>query len=166
MTYLLDANVLIRADADYYPLDRIPQFWDWLIEMGNGGEVKIPFEIHGEIAAGTDALADWIRESHVKTALLLDENVDPKLVREALDTGYHAQHPDFNDAEMQKIGKDVFLVAYALAEDGRTVVTREVSKRTKRFGSSKLPDVCEDCNVSWATDFDMYKFLDFNLVGR
>ena len=26
MTYLLDANVLIRVDADHYPLDRIPQF--------------------------------------------------------------------------------------------------------------------------------------------
>jgi len=25
--YLLDANVFIRADADYYPLDRIPGFW-------------------------------------------------------------------------------------------------------------------------------------------
>ncbi len=26
--YLVDANVLIRAHEDYYPLDRIPQFWD------------------------------------------------------------------------------------------------------------------------------------------
>lgn len=166
MTYLLDSNVLIRADADYYPRDRIPQFWEWLIEMGNGGEVKIPFEIYGEIAVGTDALAGWIRESHVKEALLLDENVDPDRMQEALYIGYQAQDPKFNDAEAQKIGMDIFLVAYALAENERIVVTREVSKRTKRFGSSKLPDVCEDCNVSWATDFDMYKFLDFNLVGR
>ncbi len=90
MTYLLDANVLIRVDADHYPLDRIPQFWEWLIERGNGGEVKIPFEIHGEIAAGTGALADWIRESHVKKGLVLDEEADPALVRKALDTGYQA----------------------------------------------------------------------------
>ena len=29
--YLMDANVLIRAHADYYPLDRLPQFWAWLL---------------------------------------------------------------------------------------------------------------------------------------
>jgi len=41
--YLLDANVLIRADADFYPLDRLPQFWDWLIEKGASGSVKMPY---------------------------------------------------------------------------------------------------------------------------
>lgn len=34
MLYLLDANVLIRAHSDYYPIDRIPQFWEWLIREG------------------------------------------------------------------------------------------------------------------------------------
>ena len=31
--YLLDANVLIRAHEDYYPVDRIPPFWTWLIDI-------------------------------------------------------------------------------------------------------------------------------------
>lgn len=29
--YLIDANVLIRAHGDYYPIDRIKPFWDWLL---------------------------------------------------------------------------------------------------------------------------------------
>ncbi|MCY4508918.1 MAG: DUF4411 family protein [Acidobacteria bacterium] len=32
MLYLLDANVLIDAHRDYYPLGRVPEFWDWLID--------------------------------------------------------------------------------------------------------------------------------------
>ena len=32
--YLLDANVLIDANRDYYPVARVPEFWDWLLEMG------------------------------------------------------------------------------------------------------------------------------------
>ena len=28
--YLLDANVLIDANRDYYPIHRVPEFWDWL----------------------------------------------------------------------------------------------------------------------------------------
>jgi len=31
LLYLLDANVLIAANRDYYPLGRVPEFWDWLV---------------------------------------------------------------------------------------------------------------------------------------
>jgi hypothetical protein len=164
--HLLDANVLIRADADFYPLDRLPQFWDWLIEKGGEGIVKIPAEIHAEIAVGNGQLAKWIRDRDVKAALLLDETPDPVLVQKALDQGYQAKDPNFNDAELLKIGRDAFLVAYGLADATRIVVTREVSKRTKRLGASKLPDACDDCGVRWTTDYEMYRLLDFNLVGR
>ena len=164
--HLLDANVLIRADADFYPLDRIPQFWEWLIEKGEHGNVKIPAEIHDEIAAGTGALADWIADKHVKAALLLEEAPDPALVQQALEDGYQARDAGFNDSELLKIGRDAFLVAYGLVHEERVIVTREVSKRTKRLGASKLPDVCDDWGVNWTTDYEMYRLLDFNLSGR
>lgn len=56
LVYLLDANVLIRAHEDYYPIERIPQFWDWLASVAADGHVKIPFEIHEEIAVSTGPL--------------------------------------------------------------------------------------------------------------
>jgi hypothetical protein len=43
--YLLDANVMIRAHEDYYPIDRIPQFWTWLASLGETGTAKVPYEI-------------------------------------------------------------------------------------------------------------------------
>ena len=49
--YLLDANVLIDANRDYYPIERVPEFWDWLVEMGELGRVKIPLEIYEEIVS-------------------------------------------------------------------------------------------------------------------
>ena len=49
MLYLLDANVLIDANRDYYPIERVPEFWDWLIEKGELGHVKVPVEIYEEI---------------------------------------------------------------------------------------------------------------------
>ena len=51
MLYLLDANVLIRAHEDYYPLDRVRPFWDWLIVEAAAGHTKMPFEIYDEIAS-------------------------------------------------------------------------------------------------------------------
>lgn len=35
MLYLLDANVIIDANRDYYPLERVPEFWAWLVDCGN-----------------------------------------------------------------------------------------------------------------------------------
>ena len=35
--YVLDANVFIDANRDYYPIERVPEFWDWLAEMADLG---------------------------------------------------------------------------------------------------------------------------------
>ena len=114
MLYLLDANTLIRANGDYYPIERIPQFWDWLIECGQAGRVKIPNEIADEVAAGRDEVAEWLKGSDAKTALRLEERVDVSSLRHVVANGYA---PDLDATEMQKIGKDPFLVAYALAKN-------------------------------------------------
>lgn len=60
MLYLLDANVLIDANRDYYPLGRVPEFWDWLLDCANLHQVKIPMEMYEEILAGKDdGLTRW-----------------------------------------------------------------------------------------------------------
>ena len=46
MLYILDANVLIDANRDYYPIQRIPEFWEWLVHVGQSTAVKIPIEIY------------------------------------------------------------------------------------------------------------------------
>lgn len=62
MLYLLDANVLISAHELHYPLDRVPQFWTWLLAMAATGSVKLPFEIYNEIAISTGDLKDWLHD--------------------------------------------------------------------------------------------------------
>lgn len=159
--YLLDANALISANDDFYPLDRIPQFWEWLIEKGNNGDIKIPREIYDEIAVGKDQLAKWIKDSNVKTALFIDEEEPQHMIQRTLSVGYA---PDLDEAEIVKIRRDAFLVAYALVNDERTVVTREVSATSKTRGNTKIPDACNRLGVKCITDFDMYRLLNFNTL--
>lgn len=161
--YLIDANVLMEAHATFYPVDRIPQFWDWLVEQGNAGKIKIPYEIHQEFDGGNGLHVEWINSSDVKAALLLDEDADPGLVVRAINDGYQGQDSRFDDIQHTKYGKDPFLIAYALAATERTVVTRELTKRSQRLGNTKLPDACDDCGVNWITDFELYRRLNFNL---
>ena len=162
--YLLDAKTLIRANADFYALDRIPQFWEWLIEKGSSGDIKIPPEIQAEIADDKDQLTQWIKDSNVKDVLILDDILPLYFVQKILDIGYA---PNLNETEIEKIGRDVFLVAYAyFSNKKRTVETCEVSTPSRKRGNTKIADACNMLGVKWTTDFEMYQLFNFNLDGR
>jgi hypothetical protein len=162
MLYLLDANVLIRAHEDYYPIDRIPQFWTWLLAMADAGQVKMPFEIHAEIAISKGDLKDWLTDPYVAKSLLLDAQIDPSDLNRAVSIGYAA---DLDDSELEKIGQDPFLIGYALPLGaGVTVVTKEVSAPSKQRANRKVPDVCRALGVRCINDFDFYRELDFKIA--
>ena len=160
MLYLLDANVLIRAHEDYYPLDRIPQFWDWLIEEATASHIKMPFEIHDEIANAKGPLKDWITTTKVENALILDEEVDQVLFNKVLDTAYA---PDLTDDELEEAGRDPFLITYGLMGQDRTIVTKEISKPSKIRGRRKIPDACNIMGIPWVTDFRFYRERNFRI---
>lgn len=112
MLYLLDANVLIDANRDYYPISRVPEFWDWLVDRALKLQTKIPLQMYEEILKGNeDPLTRWVKDN--RAALLLDEDVDVGLVARVMDFGYA---PDLNDEEVQRVGRDPFLIAYALRD--------------------------------------------------
>jgi hypothetical protein len=158
--YLLDASVLISAHEDYYPVDRIPPFWAWLIDMGERGIIKMPRLIFDEIKPPPGPLADWIKRSDVREALILKEPIDGALVRQVLSRGYA---PDLDDVEVEEIGKDPFLIAAALTAIDRIVVTREVSKPSSTRANRRIPDVCTGFGIQCITDFRLYSLLKFSI---
>ncbi|WP_063685478.1 DUF4411 family protein [Bradyrhizobium stylosanthis] len=164
MLYLLDADTLIRANRDYYPLDRVPEFWDWLLHQAAQGNLKLPVEMIEEIKEGTDAVSDWISEREHSDALTLDEDVDMDLLRRVTAEGYA---PDLNDQELEIIGRDPFLIAHALgAPDQRIVVTAEVSKPSKQRANRKVPDVCNQFGIRPMDSFGLIRALDFSTSWR
>lgn len=162
MLYLLDANVLITANSAYYPIDQVPEFWGWMHHQASSDQIKIPREILEEIRAGRkddDQLLDWISSPEIETALLLDEVVDAALVQQVVTQGYAA---DLSDVEIEKIGRDPFLIAYALAQPtDRTIVTTEVSRPSALRANRKVPDVCQVLGVPSCGPFSLNKVLGF-----
>jgi len=160
LLYLLDANVLIDANRDYYPMERIPEFWEWLENVGKNGNAAVPLEVHEEISDGHDAIAKWVKRDSIKSALLFQEEVDVSLVSYVIDQGYAS---DLTDDEVAVIGRDPFLIAYALKDvDARCVVTTEVSKPKKRRANRHLPDVCRDMGVRCFNTFQFVRALNFS----
>lgn len=158
MLYLLDANVLITAHNTYYPIERVPQFWEWIIDNAENGRIKIPYEILKELEAGTrkDTLSEWVKTN--RKTLLLDEDVDKLFVNKIIEQGYAS---DLTDDETHKLGRDPFLIAYAMAESDRCVVTLETSSPRKQRANRKIPDVCDQLNIRCIDTFAMLRALDF-----
>jgi hypothetical protein len=158
MLYLLDADTVIRGDRDFYPLRRFPVFWRWLVNQGAEGRVKIPLEQFEEVTAGQGPLVDWLCEREVKEALVLAEDADPAAVGLVTIEGYG----DLNEDELEVVGRDPFLIAYAYAQPrDRTVVTFEVSAPGQKRGKRKIPDVCQRFGVATCNLYAMIDALDF-----
>lgn len=105
MLFLLDANSIIDAKDKYYAIDRVPEYWEWLLHHAKDGRLKMPFEIFEEVSPGRDKedpFYVWRKDSATSTALLLDEEADPVTVEKVLDEGYGFK---LTDNELITIGK-------------------------------------------------------------
>ena len=125
--------------------------------VGDGGHAKFPIEVYEEIKAGTDNLADWVKEANVKAALLFAEEADVSLVATVTDDGYAA---DLTDIEIEKIGRDPFLISYGLVAIGqRCIVTTEASKPKAQRANRRIPDVCDQFNIPRCNTFQFLRAL-------
>lgn len=164
MLYLLDANVLIDANRDYYPMARVPEFWKWLLHMGREGRIKIPKEICAEVARGNDELAENVRGAHFKHALVFTEEAETRFVDQAVRQGYA---DDLEEDEIHALGRDPLLIAYALRDPStRCIVTTEVSKPAKQPANRHLPDAAKALEIQTYNTFELVRRLDFRTNWR
>jgi hypothetical protein len=161
MIYLLDANILITAANTYYGISRVPEFWGWLQHQGSSGHVKIPIEMYEEVLEGRkedDELLDWVKKDANRDALVFNEASKPDLVRRVVRDGYAN---DLTDDEVDKLGRDPFLIAYGLVEVGRCITTTEVSKPSKQRHNRHIPDVCSSLKINCCGPWELNRLLGF-----
>ena len=166
LIYLLDANTLIDAKRDYYPINRVPEFWSWLVDQGQQGSIKIPIEVYEEFSdtkdknGNKDTLASWADEAQVRDSLLFDEEVEQDLVARITYGGYVANP---TDDELKRMGRDPFLLSYALKDvENRCIVTTESSKPLRQGANRHVPDVCRAFNIRCINSFQMIKEMNFS----
>lgn len=90
----------------------------------------MPREIIDEIKGGdSDIHAKWVHHKENKPHIMLQEDFDAEILGRVVNDGY-AQ--DLSDLEIEKIGKDPFLIAYAMKDiRNRIVVTNETLSLAK-----------------------------------
>lgn len=152
--YLLDANVFIYAQRDYYPPERVPEYWSWLAHQADIENIKVPAPIWDEIKPHDDQLLKWMQQNKEKLILKNDES-DP-LLSEILE--FYA--PDLTEDELEQIGADPFLIAAAKFFNA-VVVSKEGRKPSKKRANRRIPDICNEIGIQCITDHKLIVKLDF-----
>ena len=151
-TYLLDADVFIRAKNQHYGFDLCPGFWTWLDRQHAARKVFSIQQVYYEILDGKDDLSNWAKQ---RKAMFLKPNQSTttslrQVSTWAKSTGYRQSAVT---AFMKKA--DFYLVAQAHAL-GHTVVTYE-RPAPQAVKSIKIPDACNALAVNWMAPHEMLR---------
>ncbi|MCY4062695.1 MAG: DUF4411 family protein [Chloroflexi bacterium] len=173
MLYLLDTSVLIDAKNKYYPLDRIQQFWNWLVHQARAGNVKLPPQVIGEILGPDssdeeplDVLAEWV--IYNRTTLEWTDELSLELLTRTYSQGYESVPEDLTTVDPLSEPADPFLIAYALeSPENRRVVTMEnlqsVGMTLPKPANRRIPLVCGLLGVQCINTFALIRELDFRI---
>lgn len=154
ISYCLDSNVLIQAWQKYYSPIYCPTYWDVLNELGDEGKIFIPSMVYDEIVKTDDDLSDWLKGSNIKVKPITSD------VTQIL-TSIYAADPSHKHLVDNKKGRslaDPWVIAHAIKESA-VVVTKEEKVTALNSKKIKIPNVCENMEVEWITDYKMVEQL-------
>ncbi|MDP2918899.1 MAG: DUF4411 family protein [Dehalococcoidia bacterium] len=141
--YLFDADSLILANRHDFPLDTDPgTFWQFLEEMGNRGEIRIPEAVFGEIERKDDRLKEWLTVRR-NVFLIPNNDAHPFLTRVLVTYGFRT------DLELEQFAgsADPYIIAHALCIEA-TVVTNEMRQPgITNPAKKKIPDICDSLRI-------------------
>jgi hypothetical protein len=157
--FFLDTNVLVTAKRDYYPFDRVPEYWDWMLHHAEQGNVKVPPQIFDELRGHDDDLNGWLRDN--RDALLFEVDDLDSRVSEVL----ACYCEDITEAELEKLGADPCLIAAGL-HIGCDIVSKEGTKPTAQRANKKVPDICRTMGIRCINDHALIRELDFSTNWR
>ena len=159
MSYWLDTDVLIQAKNKPYKFDRVPQFWSFVDEKLQTGEVRASSMNYKEWTDGTDDLSEWCKRRKAN-GLAVKPSKDVQDCYQKVCDHVVSKYKPHQAAEFLK-GADGWVIAHAMAEGG-IVVTEEVRRTTKT--SVKVPIVCKALGVRCVDTYQMLDDLDFRIT--
>lgn len=161
MIYLLDADVLINAERDYYPRERVPEFWNWLLHHAERGAIRTLRRITSRLKQQPtkdrpeDPLSEWIRAHE---GSLLIEPPDRSAVLQVWTRGYQQ---GASALDLPNVDDDAFLVAAALTDPAERIVVTMEKRSTKKGLNRRIPQVCDAVGVRCIDTFQFIRALDF-----
>ena len=160
MQFLLDTNVFIQADSQYYTVDICPGFWDSLKRAHENSLVLSIDSVRGEIT-NNPRLEAWIKTVPSFFVSSRKQEVAKKY-SEIIE--WVKKNNQFNPEAKDKFaeGADGWLIAYAKVH-ALCLVTQEVfAEHIKK--SVPIPNVCKQFDVQYTDTFSILRKMDISFV--
>ena len=162
--FALDANVFIEAHQRYYGLDLCPGFWTCLCDYSRKQRVVSIDRVRGELLAGRDALAQWVKEGPDGLFVPSDEpNVSDAFAEMMAWVQGNGQFRGEAKAEFAGAA-DGWLAAYARVHDAVVVTHEQYNPSVKR--RVPLGNVCREFKILQQDTFQMLRELDVQFDWR
>ncbi len=143
--YWVGTDGLIDASSRGYAFDLIPQFWPFLLQKAEDGNIASPIRVYKELTDETyGALRDWAVENRDSGFFV---EASEKVQRAFTKIADHVLTQQYKAEQAQKFldGADPWLIAHAKTEGG-LVVTNEI---VAGLGAKKpkIPNLCNKFGV-------------------
>ncbi len=149
--YCLDANILIQAWSTYYSPEYCPDYWDVLNELGTLNKIYVCQEVYDEIKKTEDALFKWLKQSNIPV-----RKTTESVINCLKEINSNPLHLKLVDNTKNRSLADPWIIAHAL-NDKSIVVTKEEKITAQISSKVKIPNVCDNMNISWINDFGFIK---------
>lgn len=168
--FLIDSNILITPQAQYYPFDLAPNFWAQMAEKIKDGSIVILDMVQDEILVSKekDALAKWFDNLEIGNFV---DHKQPAILNKYSEVLQSIQdNPCYKEKALrvwsQEKVADPWLIATA-SVFSFTIIS--IEKRANKLsqhdpsGNPKIPNVASDFNVPVEDLFYMMRKLQIKL---
>ena len=156
----MDANTYIQAKNEYYHMDVVPGYWEWLDTQFQLGTLASVSMVYDELKGYEDELTDWVKPRKEHFMDVSDDEtqaVFSEIIQLLADNDFTSK-----DTDNFLAGADPWLVAKAKVTDA-AVVTLEslVPENSKKI---KIPNVCRQLDIEYINTFKLLRLLEAKFV--
>lgn len=146
--YIIDTNILAESNRFHFPHSKTPDFWDWLVFLGQKDIICIPETVYGEIGKGTDELPSWLE---CNKEVFFRPSIDAWPAMPDVLSSYvniFGRGKTIPESLLETLQADPYVIAHAIAYRG-TVVSNEIARNGKpnNYKEIRIPHVCRSLNT-------------------
>ncbi|HEK0449960.1 TPA: DUF4411 family protein [Proteus mirabilis] len=150
MSYLIDANIFIQAQNDYYCFDLCPGFWEFMGSKFIDGQLISIRNVFDELQKRDDEICSWSKNIRHCFQSIDDQEtqVHFRAIANYVQKEYTPRHKNSLPHIQNFLSvADPWIIAKAKAKATNSIVVTHEIRDKNNSCKPKIPDICDYFNV-------------------
>ncbi|HDL7813590.1 DUF4411 family protein [Yersinia intermedia] len=165
MTYILDSNIFIQAQNDYYCLDVCPGFWDFLDNKFKAGEIVSITNVYDELKKKDDDVFSWVQSRKEFFGKTEDRDTQINYAEIANHVTKFYSKKQQNNPHIKRFldVADPWIIAKARSINA-IVVSHEIRGKDKNNPKPKIPEICDHFGITTIRTKELLRELQVKFI--